>query len=111
MKNQYAKVLRQAQHRWSSQQAEIRSQIDCDAACMAASDVLQMGPGRAKAFVEAMIKYENEIGKMFVEDSESDITLEYSKTTLDRRIKEIVGEENFEPWEMRYGYRIFGEKK
>lgn len=109
-KNNYAKVLRQAQKVTSTRYAEIRSQIDCDAALIAANEVLQLGPGRAKAFAEAMINAANEIALMFVEDGKDDATLEYSKVTLDRRIKEIVGEENFQPWDERYG-RIYDRKR
>ena len=109
-KNNYAKVLRQAQKVTSTRYAEIRSQIDCDAALIAANEVLQLGPGRAKAFAEAMINAANEIAQMFVEDGIADATLEYSKVTLDRRIKEIVGEESFQPWDVRYG-RIYDRKR
>ena len=105
-KNQYAKALRYAQEKVAAERAEIRAQIDMDAACMAANDVFQMGPSRARAFCEAMMRYTMEIGTMFIEDSKSDVTLEYSKTTLDRRIKSIVGEDNFQPWEVRYGSRV-----
>ena len=106
-KNHYAKMIQQAQNRVAAERAEIRAQIDMDAACMAANEVFQMGPTRAKAFCEAMMKYTVEIGEMFLEDAKDDVTLEYSKVTLDRRIKEIVGEENFTPWEIRYGRRVF----
>ena len=105
-KNRYAKVLRQAQKTASTQYAEIRAQIDADAAMIAANEILQLGPGRAKAFIEAMEKATTDISLMFVEDAADDVTMEYSKVTLDRRIKEIVGEENFQPWEVRYGRRI-----
>lgn len=105
-KNQYAKALRMARDRVSSDRAEIRAQIDMDAACMAANEVFQMGPSRSRAFCEAMMRYAMEIGEMFLEDAKSDVTLEYSKVTLDRRIKEIVGEQNFQPWEVRYGSRV-----
>ena len=106
-KNQYAKALSFAEKHTKANYAEIRSQIDLDAACMAANDVFQMGPSRAKAFVQAMIEHTNEIATMFVEDAKADETLEYSKVTLDKRIKEIVGEDNFSPWEVRYGRRVF----
>ena len=105
-KNQYAKALEYAKKHTSTRYAEIRSQIDLDAACMAANDVFQMGPTRAKAFVEAMINYTNEIATMFVEDAMADASLEYSKVTLDKRIREIVGDENFDPWDVRYGRRV-----
>ena len=106
-KNALAKKMKQREDRISMERAEIRSQIDCDAAVMAANDIFQMGPSRARAFVEKMAEYEDEIARMFLDDAKADETLEYSKVTLDRRIKEIVGEENFSPGEVRYGRRIF----
>jgi len=105
-KNAFAKRLKQREDRVSMERAEIRGQIDCDAACMAANDIFQMGPSRAKAFMDKMTEYVNEIGKMTLEDAKADVTLEYTKATLDKRIKDIVGEENFQPWDVRYG-RIF----
>lgn len=106
-KNKYAKVLQEAQNRVSMERAEIRAQIDSDAAMMAANDVFQMGPSRAKLFFDKMNEYEDEIARLFLEDAKADETLEYSKATLDKRIREIVGEENFSPWEVRYGRRVF----
>ena len=105
-KNRYAKVLREAQQLTSMRYADIRGQIDLDGAMMAANEVFQMGPGRAKQFRDAMTKYVNEISGLFVEDSKGDATLEYSKATLDKRIESIVGEDNFAPWDVRYGRAI-----
>ena len=59
--------------------------------------------GRAKAFGEAFVKYANEIAELVVEDSKSDKDIEYAKAVLDRRMREIVGEENFSPFDERYG--------
>jgi len=106
-KNALAKKMKQREDRISMERAEIRAQIDSDAAMMAANDVFQMGPSRAKLFFDKMNEYEDEIARLFLDDAKADETLEYSKVTLDRRIKEIVGEENFSPWEVRYGRRIF----
>lgn len=105
-KNQYARMFEQARKSVSSDYAEIRGQIDCDAAMLAANEVFQMGPGRAKQFLEAMIKYVNEISELFLEDSKGDATLEYAKHTLDKRIVDVVGEENFSPWDARYGRKV-----
>lgn len=102
----YADVLKEKQQNQSTMYAEIRSQIDFDAACIAANEVFHMGPGRAKAFAKAMMEAAHEIGNMFIEDSKGDVTLEYSKTKLDERLLKIVGKENFEPYEIRYGRRI-----
>lgn len=109
-KNQYAKALQQARKTVSNDYAEIRGQIDCDGAMLAANEVFQMGPGRARQFYEAMVRYVNEISELFVEDSKGDVTLEYAKHTLDKRIIEIVGEENFAPWDVRYGRQVFKKR-
>lgn len=103
----YADVLKEQQQNRSAMYAEIRSQIDFDAACIAANKVFHMGPGRAQAFAKAMMEAAHEISEMFVEDSQGDVTLEYSKTKLDERLLKIVGKENFEPYEIRYGRRIY----
>ena len=82
-----------------------RMQMAEDAAFMAANDILGLGAGRAMAFGERFVMYVNEIAELFVEDSVGDKRLEYSKTVLDRRIREIVGEDNFTPFDERYGRR------
>ena len=38
------------------------------------------------------------------EDAKNDVDIEYARDTIDRGLKEIVGEDNFEPWEKRYDY-------
>ena len=73
-----------------------RMQLAEDAAFMAANEVLGLGSGRARAF---------EIADLVVEDSKADDEIVYAKTVLDRRIREIVGEENFSPFDERYGRR------
>lgn len=50
------------------------------------------------AFTEAV----NDIGTMMFEDQQDDKEFVYTKARVDRRLKEICGE-NFEPWEVRYG--------
>lgn len=80
-----------------------RMQLAEDAAFMAANEVLGLGAGRAKAFGEAFVKYANEIAELVVEDSKADKDIEYAKAVLDRRIREIVGDENFVQFDERYG--------
>lgn len=82
-----------------------RMQLAEDAAFMAANEVLGLGLGRARAFGEAFVRYSNEIADLVVEDSKADDEIVYAKTVLDRRIREIVGEENFSPFDERYGRR------
>ena len=72
---------------------------------MAANEVLGLGSGRARAFGEALVKYANEIAELVVEDSKADDEIIYAKAVLDRRIREIVGEDNFSPFDERYGRR------
>ena len=80
-------------------------QLAEDAAFMAANEVLGLGSGRARAFGEAFVRYSNEIADLVVEDSKADDDIVYAKTVLDRRIREIVGEDNFSPFDERYGRR------
>lgn len=93
-----------AAHYAALYQAKMRMtlQIAQDAAMIAANEVLQMGPGRAKEFSLAFTEAVNDIGKMMFEDQQDDKEFVYTKARVDRRLKEICGE-NFEPWEERYG--------
>ena len=77
-------------------------QLAQDAAMIAANEVLQMGPGRAKEFAMAFTAAVKDIGVMMFEDQMDDPEFVYTKARVDRRLKEICGE-NFVPWEERYG--------
>lgn len=77
-------------------------QLAQDAAMIAANEVLQMGPGRAKEFALAFTEAVNDIGVMMFEDQQDDKEFVYTKARVDRRLEEICGE-NFQPWEERYG--------
>ena len=85
-------------------QAKMRMtlQLAQDAAMIAANEVLQMGPGRAPEFAAVMRDTVNDIGTMMFEDQQDDKEFVYTKARVDRRLKEICGE-NFQPWEERYG--------
>ena len=93
-----------AAHYAALYQAKMRMtlQIAQDAAMIAANEVLQMGPGRAKEFAMAFTEAVNDIGTMMFEDQQDDKEFVYTKARVDRRLKEICGE-NFQPWEVRYG--------
>lgn len=78
-------------------------QMGQDAAMIAAHDVLQLGPGRARDFCTAYIEAMNSMSRMVVEDQRDDRELVYAKAKIDEQIKVIVGPENFKPWEERYG--------
>lgn len=81
-----------------------RMQMAEDAAFIAANEVLGLGAGRAKAFGEAFVRYVNELAELFVTDGTDDNELVYAKATLDKRIREIVGDDNFVPFDERYGH-------
>lgn len=78
-------------------------QMGQDAAMIAAHDVLQLGPGRARDFCIAYIEAMNNMARMVVDDQKDDKEFVYSKAKIDEQILAIVGPENFQPWEERYG--------
>ena len=77
-------------------------QMGQDAAMIAANEVLQMGSGRAAAFNKAYIQAVNDMAHFIVDDQKDDKEFVYAKAKIDEKIKAIVGEENFLPWEERY---------
>jgi hypothetical protein len=74
-----------------------------DAAMIAANETLQMGAGRARDFGQAYITTMNQMAHMATEDQKDDPEFVWTKAKIDDRIRSIVGEENFRPWEIRYG--------
>ena len=102
-------LLRRIEEKWKNFYAALYQkkmrmtlQIARDAAMIATNEVLQMGPGRAKEFALAFTAAVNDIGTMMFEDQQDDKEFVYTKARVDRRLKEICGE-NFQPWEVRYG--------
>ena len=96
-----AKYEAQLEARYHAQ-LQIAMQMGLDAGMIAANEVLGMGAGRADKFRTAYIGAVNEISHMTVVDDKDDPDMEWTKAKLDERIKKIVGEENFVPWEERY---------
>lgn len=78
-------------------------QMGQDAAMIAAHEVLRLGPGRAQEFCIAYIMAMNDMARMVVDDQKDDKEFVYAKAKIDEQIKSIVGPENFQPWEERYG--------
>lgn len=83
-------------------QLRIAMQIGLDAGMIAANDVLGMGAGRAEKFKNAYVETVNEMMHMIVVEDKEDPDFEWTKAKVDTRIKQIVGEQNFIPWEERY---------
>lgn len=84
-------------------QLNIALQMGLDAATIAANEVLGMGKGRAKDFLTKYIETYNLFARMITEDSKDDPNIDWSTAKIDQRIKSIVGDEAFRPWEERYG--------
>lgn len=74
-----------------------------DAALMAIDDVFDVNEYSAEKFYLAHVKYVNGISGLIIEDGKNDPDLVYARTDIDRRLKQIVGAENFTPWDERYG--------
>lgn len=99
MKNAYAKKLQAAMDTRLARQQMIDMQMAKDAALIAAAEVFHMGPGRTPAYSAAFDQALHDIAAMTVEDTKD---MEYTKTKLDQRLRQICGE-HFVPWGERYG--------
>ena len=99
MKNAYARKLRAARSAMAARQQMAALQMAKDAALIAAAEVFHMGPGRTPAYSAAFDQAIHDIAAMTVEDTKD---MEYTKTKLDQRLRQICGE-HFVPWEERYG--------
>lgn len=99
MKNAYAKKLQAVMDTRLARQQMIDMQMAKDAALIAAAEVFHMGPGRTPAYSAAFDQALHDIAAMTVEDTKD---MEYTKTKLDQRLRQICGE-HFVPWEERYG--------
>ena len=87
-------------------------QAGCDAFILAAADVFDLGVEKAGEAVTAYREYLMQMMDALIEDGRDDDELTYFWADLDRRLKQIVGDELFAPHEQRYddtGLRIFGE--
>lgn len=98
---EYAILLEQARARYL-RQLDIALQQSSDAAMMAIDDVFDVNPYSAEKFHVAHVKYVNEMASLLLEDYEDDKEMIHTKTDIDRRLKQIVGEDNFVPFEERY---------
>lgn len=77
-------------------------QQSADAAIMAIDDVFDVNETSAKKFHDAHVAYVNKIAHMAVVEDKDDREMAWTKETIDRRLKQIVGTENFVPWDGRY---------
>lgn len=84
-------------------------QTSHDAALMAIDDVFDVNEYSAEKFHVAHIDYVNDIAKLTIEDSKTDPKIVYTKEDVDRRLLQIVGKDNFIPWDERMGGAEDGE--
>ena len=73
-----------------------------DAALMAADDVWDVNEYSAAKFHERHVYYVNKMSHMAVVEDADDPNMEWTKDTIDRRLRQIVGKDNFVPWNERY---------
>ena len=83
-------------------QLDIAFQMGMDAAMIAANKVLQLGKGRAEEFGLEYMNAMRELANLINADSKDDKEIVYAREKHDQKIKAIVGEDNFEPWDVRY---------
>ena len=74
-----------------------------DAAIMAIDDVFDVNEYTAKQFHDRHIYYVNKMAHMVVVEDKDDPNMEWTKDTVDRKLLQIVGPDNFVPWEERMG--------
>lgn len=101
-KEEFARQLAEANANYIFQLKMVLQQAS-DAALMAIDDVFDVNAYSAEKFHTAHVNYVNDISSLFIEDSESDPECVFSKTDIDRRLMQIVGSDNFTPWDERYG--------
>lgn len=80
-------------------------QICQDAGCFAANEVFKMAEGRSPDYCVSYRNWVNEMVKLIFEDQNDDVDFVYAKAKIDEKLKKIVGEKNFAPWEVRYGMK------
>lgn len=101
-KAEYEEKLLQA-HAEFQKMLRMGLQQSHDAALMAADDTFDVNEYSAEKFHLAHIDYVNKIAHMAVVEDKDDVSMEWTKATVDKRLLQIVGEEHFEDWDTRYG--------
>lgn len=83
---------------------QIGLQQCADAAIMAADDVFDVNAYSAEKFHVSHIEFMNKIAHMAVVEDADDPDMWWTKDTVDQKLLQIVGKDNFLPWEERYGF-------
>ena len=110
-KNQTLLIAERIAKQLVAEQTKARLSLGMDAAIIAAHEALGMGPGRAEAFRAAYCAAMDELAGMFIEDADEngDKQLEVAKDKRDKVIRQIVGEDNFVPFDRSYGWAYMDE--
>lgn len=107
---EYAIELEKAKASYLNQ-LDIALQQSSDAAMMAIDDVFDVNAYSAEKFHVAHVKYVNQMAHLMLEDYEDDKEMLHTKEDIDRRLLQIVGKENFVPFETRYARKDNGGNK
>ena len=97
---EYAQKLAQAQDNYFKMLG-MSLQHSSDAALMAIDDVFDVNEYSAQKYHEQHIYYVNKMAHMAVVEDRDDPNMEWTKDTIDRRLLQIVGKDNFVPWDDR----------
>ena len=98
---EYAALLAQAKQNYLKM-LDMGLQQSADAALMAADDTFDVNAYSAEKFHVAHVHYMNKISHMAVVEDKDDDNMEWTIATVDKRLLQIVGEENFCPWDERH---------
>lgn len=94
MKNAYAMELQ----RKKELERHVSRQLMADSAVIAAAKVFKAGRKRCTEFHRELCKTYEDMAKICAEDTKD---MEYTKTVVDRKLKEILGDD-MQPWDERY---------
>ena len=79
-------------------------QLAKDAAVFAANRVFKRKGSIIVEFLSEFNKLYPELSMMIYKDAHDDEEMWYAKEKIDTQLKDIVGEENFQPWDVRYDF-------
>jgi hypothetical protein len=83
---------------------QVNVQFALDAAVIAANNVFHRKGDKIIEFIDEFNKQFRAIAVMMIKDSADDEEIWYTKDKVDGLLKDIVGEEHFQPWEVRYDF-------
>lgn len=73
-----------------------------DMMMIAANEEYGLGPERLNRLEDTFYEVFKEYAEMTIEDAKDDKGIEYTRSKLDQKLKQICGQ-YFRPWEERYG--------